>query len=121
MVYKTHRGREIDMEALRRQNEDTVAVGNMGVNARGDKLGPGGTVVQTVQRSAKTHYDTQKSSTEAVSIKGDAVDAETVFPEENKSEKATKPRKKRQSKETETASGDIIIEEETDENSSNEG
>lgn len=121
MVYKTHRGREIDMEALRRQNEKTVAVGNMGVNARGDKLGPGGTVVQPAQRSAKMHYDTQKSSTETVSIKGDVVDPETVFPEETKAEKVVKPRKKRQPTERETDSGDIIIEDENDENSSPEG
>lgn len=40
-------GKEIDMGKLVNQNEMTVAVGNMRVNARGDRLGAGGKVVQT--------------------------------------------------------------------------
>lgn len=40
-------GKEIDMGKLINQNEMTIAVGNMRVNARGDKLGPGGKIVQT--------------------------------------------------------------------------
>ena len=44
-VYKTAKGREIDMMKLVRQNELVPAVGNAKVNARGDKLGPGGKIV----------------------------------------------------------------------------
>ena len=47
MIYRTMQGKEIDMGKLINQNEMTVAVGNMRVNARGDKLGPGGKIVQT--------------------------------------------------------------------------
>jgi len=36
--YRTHQGRTLDMGALILQNEKTRAVGNMGVNARGDRL-----------------------------------------------------------------------------------
>lgn len=43
-VYKTANGREINIDALIAQNEDTIAVGNMKVNARGDQLGTGGKV-----------------------------------------------------------------------------
>jgi len=43
-VYKSARGRMIDMDAVKLSNEDSIAVGNMKVNARGDKLGPGGRV-----------------------------------------------------------------------------
>jgi hypothetical protein len=46
-VYRTMQGKEIDMGKLINQNEMTIAVGNMRVNARGDKLGPGGKIVQT--------------------------------------------------------------------------
>ena len=46
-VYRTMQGKEIDMGKLAARNEMTVAVGNMRVNARGDKLGPGGQIVQT--------------------------------------------------------------------------
>lgn len=46
-IYRTMQGKEIDMGKLVNQNEMTIAVGNMRVNARGDRLGPGGKVVQT--------------------------------------------------------------------------
>ena len=46
-IYRTMQGKEIDMGKLINQNEMTVAVGNMRVNARGDKLGPGGAIIQT--------------------------------------------------------------------------
>jgi hypothetical protein len=35
------------MNKLAMQNETTVAVGNIRVNARGDLLGPGGTIIKT--------------------------------------------------------------------------
>ena len=44
-VYRTAKGRELDMTKLISQNELTLAVGNMSVNARGDKIGPGGKIV----------------------------------------------------------------------------
>jgi hypothetical protein len=44
-VYRSARGKEVDMGKLALQNELTPAVGNMGVNARGDKLGPGGQIL----------------------------------------------------------------------------
>ena len=45
-VYRSMQGKEIDMEKLRNQNELTVAVGNVKVNARGDELGPGGKIIR---------------------------------------------------------------------------
>jgi hypothetical protein len=44
-VYRSARGKEVDMGKLALQNELTPAVGNMGVNARGDKLGSGGQIL----------------------------------------------------------------------------
>lgn len=46
-IYRTMQGKEIDMGKLINQNETTIAVGNMRVNARGDRIGPGGKIVQT--------------------------------------------------------------------------
>jgi len=46
---QTHRsmqGKEVDMHKLQMQNEMTVAVGNVKVNARGDELGPGGRIIK---------------------------------------------------------------------------
>lgn len=43
-IYTTANGKRIDIDAIISSAEDTIAVGNMNVNARGDKLGPGGVV-----------------------------------------------------------------------------
>jgi hypothetical protein len=45
-VYRSMQGKEVDMHQLVMQNETTVAVGNMRVNARGDELGPGGKIIR---------------------------------------------------------------------------
>lgn len=45
--HRTARGIPVDMDRLRLQNETTIAVGNMKVNARGDQLGPGGKIIKT--------------------------------------------------------------------------
>jgi hypothetical protein len=44
-IYRTAQGREIDMGKLVQKNELVQAVGNAKVNARGDKLGPGGKII----------------------------------------------------------------------------
>ena len=46
-VYRTAKGKPVDLGALRLQNENVRAVGNMNVNARGDKLGPDGQIIKT--------------------------------------------------------------------------
>jgi hypothetical protein len=45
-VYRTARGRELDMTKLVNQNELAIAVGNAKTNARGDKLGPNGQIIK---------------------------------------------------------------------------
>jgi hypothetical protein len=45
-VYRSMQGKEVDMHKLINQNEMTLAVGNIKVNARGDELGPGGKIVR---------------------------------------------------------------------------
>ena len=46
-MYRTSSGKMLDMDKLRLRNEKVIAVGNQKVNARGDKLGPGGGILQT--------------------------------------------------------------------------
>jgi hypothetical protein len=43
-VYKTARGKSVDMDKIKLSNETANAVGNMRVNARGDLIGAGGQV-----------------------------------------------------------------------------
>lgn len=54
--YRTARGQVVDMDAIRLANEETIAVGNMRVNARGDQLGKGGKVVKSRNQVMKSHY-----------------------------------------------------------------
>ena len=45
-VYRSMQGKEVDMGKLVMQNEMTMAVGNVKVNARGDELGAGGKIIK---------------------------------------------------------------------------
>lgn len=45
-VYRTMQGKEVDMHRLINQNELTLAVGNLKVNARGDEIGAGGKIIR---------------------------------------------------------------------------
>lgn len=48
--HRTARGIPVDIDRLQLANEQTIAVGNMRVNARGDQLGAGGKVIKTRQQ-----------------------------------------------------------------------
>jgi hypothetical protein len=50
---KTAKGRIIDMGALSAKNETVKAVGNVLMNARGDRLNPDGSVRLTVEQMAR--------------------------------------------------------------------
>lgn len=45
--HTSYRGTAIDMEMLKFQNEHARALGNASMNARGDKIGTGGTIIKT--------------------------------------------------------------------------
>lgn len=55
-VYKTANGKLINFDAIIAQNEETIAVGNMKVNARGDELGPGGKIERTKDQVMADYY-----------------------------------------------------------------
>lgn len=54
-IYRTNRGKAIDIEAMRQANEKTVAAGNMSVNAKGDVV-KGGKVVTSAKSRVEPHY-----------------------------------------------------------------
>ena len=68
---RTAQGKMLDMEALMAEHEDSVAVGNAKMNARGDKLGPGGTILETVQEAAADYYEDNPKAVKTQSIKDD--------------------------------------------------
>ena len=56
-LYRTMQGKMVDIEKLRAANENTRAVGNMNVNARGDVLGPGNTIVRSKEEVMREYYE----------------------------------------------------------------
>lgn len=46
-IYTTALGKSIDIDALKTAQEENIAVGNMKVNGRGDKLSAGGRISET--------------------------------------------------------------------------
>jgi hypothetical protein len=55
-VHKTAMGSTIDMDLIRLSNENTRAVGNMPVNARGDIIDNTGTIVKTREQIVNEYY-----------------------------------------------------------------
>lgn len=56
-VYTTAQGKQISIDSLRIANEETIAVGNMKVNARGEQLGPGGVPEKSRQEAINEYYN----------------------------------------------------------------
>ena len=50
-------GQIVDMDKLMQKHELTPAVGNAKMNARGDKLGPGGKIVKTREEIVAEYYE----------------------------------------------------------------
>jgi len=56
-VRRSAQGKAVDVDALRLANEETIAIGNMKTNARGDELGAGGEVVKTKAEVMREYYN----------------------------------------------------------------
>ena len=107
---RTNQGQMIDMDALALKNEKEIALGNMKVNARGDRLGKGGKVVAERDQVARAYYQNNpKAVVQSVSIK-DAVDDKPVV-EQSASIVKPKKTKVKKTKEVELPNGDIEIQE----------
>jgi hypothetical protein len=55
-IYTTANGKKINIDAIVAQNEESIAIGNMRVNARGDELGPGGKIERTKEKVMADYY-----------------------------------------------------------------
>lgn len=60
-IYRTANGKAVDMGKLMLQNENTRAVGNMGVNARGDMLDHQNQVISSKNQQVQRQYNRQIS------------------------------------------------------------
>jgi hypothetical protein len=63
-TYRTSRGKTVDLGALRLQNENVRAVGNMGVNARGDKIDATGKVIDSKNQQLQRRIQRQTNVSE---------------------------------------------------------
>lgn len=61
-IYKTAQGKTIDMGQLMLENEQVRAVGNMGVNARGDLLDGANRVIESKPKQVQRQYARQVSA-----------------------------------------------------------
>ena len=76
MSYRTMQGKEVDLDKLRLRNETTVAVGNARVNARGDKLGPGGKIIkkrEDIMAEYSIHPDAVPAATAKPAVKTEQI------------------------------------------------
>lgn len=58
-VYRSAQGKSVDMGKLALQNEQTRAVGNMKVNARGDHVDDNNRVIQSKPEQVQRQYNKQ--------------------------------------------------------------
>lgn len=79
--YRTANGKLIDIDGLRLANEDTIAVGNMRTNARGDELGPGGRVVKTRNEKMNENYKLHTMVPKDDAVHADAITAQITTDE----------------------------------------
>lgn len=63
------RGKNIDMEAMRAAQEESVAIGNARMNARGDILGKGGKIEIRREQIIRDFYNRHPQGTANVSLK----------------------------------------------------
>ena len=66
-IYTTSNGKSIDFGAIQLKNEETRAVGNMGVNARGDKI-EGKKIVKTRNNLIQTQNKRQMKMSNSVPL-----------------------------------------------------
>ena len=109
--HTSYRGLTIDMETMARENEKSVAIGNMKVNAKGDQLGRGGSVTRTADQIARDNHRKQTAITTS-GLKGavpsaDGISFEAPKPAKAKSQPVQATVNK---KEIELPNGDIISE-----------
>lgn len=92
---KTARGRTLDMGALRTKFEETRAVSNVPVNARGDIIDNRGNVTVSRETVSKSYYkDTVVGVEEKINIKQESVEPDAIVEvtEEVKETPAPKPK-----------------------------
>ena len=90
-MYRSMRGKPVDIELLAKKNELVPAVGNAKVNARGDRLGPGGVIIEKREDMVKEYYNQVGSA----KPKADTIGEESVVEEKETAVEKKKTTNKR--------------------------
>jgi hypothetical protein len=116
MTNRTYKGKSIDMASIRAKNEKTLAVGNMGVNAKGEKI-VNGKVVETSNKRVRQQVNIPMP-TKDVSLNTDDIDDEPIEVDNTKSKrtqvKKTTSRTTKAPVEKELDNGDIVIDDDAE-------
>ena len=119
-VYRSSQGKSVDLGALLLQNETVRAVGNMGVNARGDRINNQNGVVDSRVQQVTRQYNKQigpqddipqatANSQEAVLNKPVAPDPYELQSRNTKEDKLFKKQRKAEKKTTKTAKTKTVV------------
>ena len=108
-TYRTSQGKAVDLGALLLQNENVRAVGNMGVNARGDRIDNKGKVVDSKVQQTKRQYNKQIGPVDEVPpTSRQAVEDVMPAPVDNSPSKKPKAKKPKVSKATPVVDESVI-------------
>lgn len=77
-IYNTAQGQRVNIDNIILQNEHIIAVGNQKVNAGGDILGPGGTVVKTRDQAMQEYYSLKTPIADDGAVNHQAVIADAL-------------------------------------------
>jgi len=80
MRHKTALGRQLDMAALIAKNEKVRAVGNMGVNARGDHIDSMGRIIKPATQRVNDNYSKTVGNKSAQAKSGPVRQREKIEP-----------------------------------------
>lgn len=79
-IYRTAQGKMVDLGALQLQNENVRAVGNMGVNARGDLLDSANRPIDSRGKQVARQYNRQTTAQPASSQRKQSVNKTADIP-----------------------------------------
>jgi hypothetical protein len=66
---KTMKGKTLDLTPIMAKKQNTVAIGNANMNARGDILGPGGAIVKRREEVMQEYHNANPKAVRRVSLK----------------------------------------------------
>ena len=108
--HTTYKGTTIDMDSMRRENEKTPAIGNMSVNAKGDKIGKHGVITKTADQLARENHRVQSTIIHS-GLKGSVPTSPATL---DQSKQQTPVKANVVKTETELPNGDIVVGEENE-------